>query len=166
MSVLYSVLSFAEIAPTKRSEFAAYLASFSLEYPVHAERSRNPTQEEVENAIRIFPIDDFATEYYRPDRVSSDEPWKSVVVRQLKHPHWNMEINTLKIPADKQTPCGIYLNGKPEMNYRLLERVAHDCGPLLSIANGEYDAVIFHYKDSEVDPPPSYCQGHSFVNQP
>ncbi len=170
MSVIYLVTPFGTISGKDLADIRKCLADNGLEYPPNADQSRYPTQNEIEDVLRSFSSHEF--ESYPVSLVATDKPWRqaSLFKRAPRESAYAYsEYVTLvapKPPRDKDSPCDFYFSkGDENLNYAILQRVAYQCGPLLCITNGEYDAVIFHRKQPGIDPAPSFAANHHIHHQ-
>jgi hypothetical protein len=170
MGAIYSVMPFGAIGEKDCADLQKYLDEHGLEYPPDAECSRYPTQNEIEAVLRSF--NSHEVEIHPDDVVGTDNPWSqaSLVKRAQPDSGYSVEeyasLNTVDPPRDKDSPCRFYFSkGCQNLNYAILERLAHQCGPLFCITEGEYDAVIFHRKQSNSNPSPSFAADHHSCNK-
>jgi hypothetical protein len=165
MGVIYIVTPFSIFCEKDLDDMRWSLDEHGLAYPPDADRGRYPTQNEVEEVLRSFNSYEF--ESHPDSAVGTDKPWSEASLFKRGQPGSGYTFEeyasliAAKPPRDKDSPCDFYLSkGDSTLNYAILERLAHRCGPLFCITEGEYDAVIFHRKRSGLDPSPSFAADH------
>lgn len=165
MSVIYLVTPFSTLGKKDLADMRTFLAQNGLDYPPQADQSRYPTQSEIEKVLRSFTTHE--VEFHPPAVVGTELPWQYASLFKRAQPsssHTFAEYAELVAPkeiADKDSPCEFYLSrGDEHLNYAILDRLAHGCGPLLCVTEGECDAVIFHRRVFASNPPPSFASDH------
>jgi hypothetical protein len=165
MGVIYMVTPFSTLSAKDLADMRKYLAENGIEFPPAADRSCFPTQNEIEKVLLSF--NSYEIRFY-PDGVARTfNPWRQVSIFKRASPgsgytySESTDLVSLKPIADKDSPCDFYFSkGSEHLNYLILERLAYECGPLLCVTDGECDAVIFHRKQSALNPPPSFAESH------
>jgi hypothetical protein len=162
MGSSYVVIPLGSIAEEEYAGMRKHLAEYGLELPTDASQGRFPTQIEIEEALRSLEGYEFD---FSPDAIGPDAPWDQISIFKRSPPgnkYLYQELSLLNVsrpPADKNSPCDFYFqSGNDRLNYAILERLAHKCGPLYCILCGGEAAAIFYRKQGEVCLPPSFSK--------
>jgi hypothetical protein len=165
MSTIYSIIPFSTLDDKERADMRKYLAEHGLEYPLDAHRSCYPTENEIETVFLSF--DSCEVEFHLDTTANREKPCTQVsLIKRVRGNNGStfaeyVTLNVVGTLPDKNSPCRFYLSGGSEsLNYAFLEQLAYLCGPLFCITDGECDAVIFHRKQLNTTPGPSFAIDH------